>query len=84
MYGEEDYRGRAAVVLVVIHTMICMAIGYYFGFVGGLDEGTCRSTCEEATAGQGEGRITEQGCTCKMTDTAGATTTWTEDVGSTP
>jgi hypothetical protein len=82
--AEEDFDGRGAVVLLIVHTLLMLAVGYYFGYLGGVDEGTCRSTCEEATAGLGDGHITEQGCTCKVTDTSGATTTWTEELGSTP
>jgi hypothetical protein len=82
--AEEDFNGRGAVVLLLVHTLLMVAVGYYFGYLGGVDEGTCRSTCEEATAGQGNGHITEQGCTCTVISINGATTTWTEELGSTP
>ena len=71
-------------MLLLVHTLLMVVVGYYFGYLGGVDEGTCRSTCEEATAGQGNGHITEQGCTCTVISINGATTTWTEELGSTP
>jgi hypothetical protein len=82
--AEEDFDGRGAIVLLIVHTLLMMAVGYYFGYLGGLDEGTCRVTCEEATAGQGDGHITEQGCTCTVNSIDGATTTWIEKLESTP
>lgn len=81
MYNDVDYDLRAGLVLMLLHTIISAAVGYYFGYVAGLDEGSCRSTCEEATAGQGGGHITAGECECTIVDTAGEKTTWLESRG---
>ena len=84
MKGDSDFDGRALAAFILAHTIVCLGAGYFIGYLSGVDEGTCRVTCEEATAGQGNGHVAAEGCTCTITDTAGETTTWLESTASAP
>ena len=81
VHNDVDYDLRAGCVLLLLHTLICAAVGYYFGYIAGLNEGSCRVTCEEATAGQGSGHSVAGECSCTIIDTAGEKTTWPENSG---
>lgn len=81
MHTESDYDLRAGLVLMLVHTIVCATIGYYFGYIGGMEEGSCHATCEEATAGQGDGHVVAGECECEIIDTAGEKTTWRESRG---
>ena len=81
MNNDVDYDLRAGCALLLLHTLLCAAVGYYFGYLGGLDEGSCRVACEEATAGQGGGHITAGECECTIIDSAGEKKTWPANSG---
>lgn len=84
MKGESDFGLRAGIAFFVAHTIVCFGAGYFLGFIEGTEEGVCRITCEEATAGEGSGHVMAEGCTCSITDTAGDKTTWVEKPESAP
>jgi hypothetical protein len=82
--GDSDYAGRGMAAFILAHTLVCLGAGYFIGYLSGVDEGTCRSTCEEATAGMGSGHVAAEGCTCTIIDMEGAKTTWVEKTASAP
>ena len=84
MRSESEFEGRAWIAFVLAHTIVCVGAGYFIGYLAGVDEGECRVTCEEATAGQGSGHVMPEGCTCSITDTAGEKTIWLEKSESAP
>lgn len=84
MKGDSDFCLRAGISFFVAHTIVCLGAGYFIGFIEGTEEGVCRITCEEATAGQGSGHVMAGGCTCSIIDTAGEQTTWVETPESAP
>lgn len=79
---EADFGTRAAVAAVIAHTILCAGLGYYLGYISGIEEGQCTAVCDEATAGLGTGHVMEQGCTCTVKDDNGETRLWVESLES--
>lgn len=82
MSYESDFDGRGIAVLLLVHTLIVLTVGYYFGLIGGVREGKCQVACKESERGHGQGHFIKQECTCTIVYGNGRTESWTESIGS--